>query len=303
MSTPILPGPCLPQKDATWDLARLSGDRSPPYIFSGGCPTQGRGVHVYVLDSGIRTTNVDFQGRAIPTLDTTAVKYGKWGIQVCDPTDTSCADDKTGHGTHVAGLVGGYLYGVAKESTLNAVKVLKDNGYGENSYWITAIDWIMSNGRRPAIIQMSLGSQGSPSKVASTAINKAVAAGIPVMIAAGNSDLDACAFTPASVPDAFTVGATDENNTRAHFSNFGNCVDLFAPGTNILSAGASSNTASSYKSGTSMATPLATGAAALLLAQDPTLSAKAVYQKLIDTASSNVVADTRDAPNLLLSVS
>jgi len=290
-------GSCSPQSGATWNLGRVVGSNRPPYVYGGSCPNGGKGVHVYVLDTGVRTTHVDFGGRAVPTLDASTFRPTE-----CKPKDTGCANDADGHGTHVAGAVGGTSYGVAKQATLHAVKVLGDDGMGKESYWVSAIDWVMSSGQRPAVIQMSLGGSGKPGRSAKHAVSEAVAAGIPVMIAAGNADTDACSYSPAGVPDAFTVGATDENNQRAYFSNYGSCVDIMAPGVNIVSAGHTGNSATATKSGTSMACPMVSGAAALLMGENPKLSVSSLQQHLLKNTFSNVISDTQGSPNKLLHV-
>jgi serine protease len=197
----------------------------------------GQGVHVYVLDTGIRTTHEDFEeadgsSRAIPTIEIDWSSYPGTVIE-CKGNDTSCAADRHGHGTHCAGTIGGAKYGVAKGTQLHAVKVLTDQGWGFWSWIAAGLDWVAMHGQRPAIVSASIKGQGRSATV-EKAINAAVAAGVTVVVAAGNYRGDACACTPAFVSSAITVGATDNRDYRAGFSNYGKCLDIFAPGVNVL---------------------------------------------------------------------
>jgi len=262
----------------------------------------GKGVHVYVLDTGIRTTHEDFRDangslRAFPTLEV----QGN-GVVECNAADTSCAADGHGHGTHCAGTIGGSNYGVAKGASLHAVKVLSDSGSGSWSWFISAVDWVATKGQRPAIISASLGGGGRSASV-EKAVNAAVAAGVTVVVAAGNDRGDACTKSPAFVPSAITVGATDKNDNRADFSNYGKCLDIFAPGVDVLSTWTGSDKATKSISGTSMACPHVSGAAALLLEQDESLSPSGVSQQLQLRATGFAIKDVKkDSPNLLLYV-
>merc|ERR1719401_2420575 len=257
-----------------WGLDRidqrsgLDGDYDPP--------NAGENVHVFILDTGIRISHTDFGGRALRGAD-----FIRSGSPECAEGDTSCAADGHGHGTHCAGTAAGLSYGVAKAATLHAVKVLSDGGSGSSSGIISAIEWVVSKDQlRPAVISMSLGGSGAPSQDWITAINDAVDAGVPVTVAAGNSNGDACNFSPAGVPSAITVGSTANTDARSHFSNYGSCIDIFAPGSAITSATSTSDTATATWSGTSMACPHVAGAAALLLADDPSASAETVLSRL-----------------------
>ncbi|GAB1689605.1 S8 family peptidase [Krasilnikovia sp. M28-CT-15] len=247
--------------------------------------TGGAGVTVYVLDSGIRIGHRDFGGRA---------RYG-WDFI----GDDAKADDCNGHGTHVAGTVGGSRYGVAKRVRLVAVRVLDCNGKGSYAQIIAGINWITTHAARPAVVNMSI--EGPPSRVLDDAVRRAVAAGITFVVAAGNASRDACKYSPAREPSALTVGATDRNDRRAGFSNYGRCLDLFAPGQAIVSDWDSGSNAHRVMSGTSMAAPHVAGAAALLLAAHRTWQPASVRVALLRAASRNKVSAVgKRSPNLLL---
>jgi len=262
----------------------------------------GRGVHVYVADTGIRTTHDDFAGadgvsRAIPTLEVLGA-----GVVECDPADVNCARDRDGHGTHCAGTIAGTRHGVAKGVTVHAVKVLGDDGSGSFSWFVEALDWVVANGQRPAVFSASLGGPGSIGFV-SAAIQSATDAGVIVVVAAGNENDDACSYSPASATAAVTVGATTSSDGRAWYSNYGSCLDIFAPGSQITSAGHESNSALATLSGTSMATPHVAGAAALLLQNTPSASAVQIISELKRLATSGIIDQVAEgSPNLLLYV-
>ena len=210
----------------------------------------GAGVHAYILDTGIRATHMEFGGRASGAF--TAVMDGN-GTNDCN-----------GHGTHVAGTIGGATFGIAKGVTLHAVRVAQCSGSVAGADAIAGVDWVTNNAIRPAVANMSLGFGAFTAL--DTSVTSSIASGVTYIVAAGNANTDACTTSPARVPTAITVGAIDPgNDSRASFSNFGACLDLFAPGLNILSAWNTNDTATNTISGTSMATPHVTGVVALYL--------------------------------------
>lgn len=227
----------------------------------------GSGVHVYILDTGVRATHTEFGGRVVPTVD---MSLGA-GVTECDG-DLSCAGDAQGHGTHCAGTAAGETYGVAPAALIHSVKVLSDQGSGSWSWSTGALDWLATSGERPAVASMSLGGKGTSSSMRE-AVGVVVSAGVTVVVAGGNENSNACSFSPAFVPAAITVGSTTSNDERSSFSNYGSCTDIWAPGSDILSAAHDSDTGSVSFSGTSMACPHVSGAAALFLAATPNLKA------------------------------
>jgi subtilisin family serine protease len=213
--------------------------------------------------------------------------------------DGNGTNDCNGHGTHVAGTVGGSTYGVAKNVTLYAVRVLGCNGSGSNSGVIAGVNWVTSNRVLPAVANMSLG--GGASSALDTAVNNSINAGVTYAIAAGNSNANACSYSPARVAAAITVGSTTNTDARSSFSNFGTCLDLFAPGSGITSAWHTNDTATNTISGTSMATPHVAGVAALYLQTNPGASAATVRNALVGNATSGkVTGPGSGSPNLLL---
>merc|ERR1711920_136538 len=260
----------------------------------------GQGTSIFVLDTGIRTTHSEFEGRAVPELDVTVFPR-----QRCNG-NTNCAADRNGHGTHCAGTIGGRTVGVAKRATVHAVKVLGDDGSGSNAGIIQAINFVAAEGRRPAVISMSLGcSRPCQSRSEAIAIEAANRVGVTVVVAAGNSGRtsqpDARAYAPASIPQAITVGSiTINDDRRSGFSNIGSCIDIFAPGSEIFSASSRSDSASAILSGTSMACPHVSGVAALLLSADPTMNPDEVERRIVESAHQNKVLDSRGSPNRLL---
>jgi serine protease len=215
---------------------------------------------------------------------------------------TTCARDVHGHGTHCAGTVGGTKYGVAPGSTLHGVKVLSDSGSGALSWIVGAIDWIATKGERPAVVSMSLGGPGV-SAAYTRAIDTASSKGLTVVVASGNDNSDACNFSPAFVPSAITVGSTTNRDARSSFSNYGSCLQIYAPGSNIKSAGHGSDSGSATMSGTSMACPHVAGAAALLLESNPNLNSKQVLSTMLGKAVSNKITGVKSTcPNKLLYV-
>ncbi|MDA0171486.1 S8 family peptidase [Solirubrobacter taibaiensis] len=277
------------QTPATWGLDRLD-QRTLPFDSKFTYPdSAGAGVTAYIIDTGIRTTHSEFAGgRAL------------WGTNTTgDGQNTDC----NGHGTHVAGSVGGKTYGVAKGVKLIAVKVLDCAGSGSFAGVMAGIDWVTGNHTSgPAVANMSLGASGADVGV-ENAIRASIIDGITYTIAAGNSNANACNFTPARVAEAITVNASTSTDTRASFSNFGTCTDLFAPGQNILSAWNTSDTATNAISGTSMAAPHVAGAAALVLGATPNATPAQVGATLINNATPNVLANVgTGSPNRLLNI-
>ncbi|XP_072177138.1 alkaline serine exoprotease A-like [Diadema setosum] len=241
----------------------------------------GEGVHIYVIDTGINPDHVDFGGRAIAIKD------------FVDEDGT--AIDCDGHGTHCAGTTASNTYGIAREATVYGVRILDCFGSGLISSSVAAMDWIATEGKRPAVASMSYGGFFSPTEF--QAANRAKQLGVVLVTSAGNSNADACLQSPAGSPDVITVGSTDRDDVRSSFSNYGRCVQLFAPGSSIISLAHDSNDGTRTYSGTSMACPHVAGIAAVLLGQG--YSAQQVYDKIISSATLGVVTNPNAAPNLL----
>jgi len=277
----------------SWGLSRIS--------FSGnignGLPSTfiypsngGTGTSVYVTDTGILTTHQDFAGRA------------SFGVNYS--TDTSNADGN-GHGTHCAGTIGGATYGVAKATRLVAVKVLSSGGSGSMAGIVNGVNWVSNNAiAYKSVISMSLGGQGTQAALR-TAIDNAVSYGIAVVVSAGNSNGNACLQSPAQFPNCITVGATalasgGTLDSRSSFSNFGTCVTIFAPGTNIRSAWIGSNTATNTISGTSMACPHISGLSATLLAVSSNMSPATLKSTLVSNSHTGLISNVgTGSPNRL----
>jgi serine protease len=272
------------QAGAPWGLDR-SDQRALPLGGSYVYTATASNVRAYVVDTGILATHADFGGRVSGGF--TAIGDGR-GTADCN-----------GHGTHVAGTIGGTTHGIAKAVRLVPVRVLDCNGSGTVSGVIAGVDWITANHVKPAVANMSLG--GGASAALDTAVANSIAAGVTYVVAAGNSNLDACSGSPARVGAAVTVGATDSADARASFSNFGSCLDVFAPGVSILSTWHTANAATATLNGTSMASPHVAGAAALLLSATPTATPATVASALVGASTTNRVSNPgAGSPNRLL---
>ncbi|HKG47127.1 MAG TPA: S8 family peptidase [Pyrinomonadaceae bacterium] len=270
------------QSNPPWGLDRID-QRARPLSASYTFNWTGSGVRAYVIDTGIRTTHTQFGGRASNVFDA----FGGSGA------------DCNGHGTHVAGTIGGSTYGVAKSAMLRGVRVLDCNGSGSNSGVIAGVDWVRTNRINPAVANMSLG--GGVSSALDTAVNNLANSGVPIAVAAGNSNADACGSSPARAANAITVGSTTTTDARSSFSNFGTCLDIFAPGSGILSSYFSSDTATATLSGTSMASPHVAGVAALYKQFNPGASAATTRNAIVNGATTNVVTSAgTGSPNRLL---
>jgi len=268
---------------STWGLDRIDQRALPlSHTYTYG---SAAGVTAYVIDTGIRLTQAEFGGRA------------SYGYDFVD--HDGAAQDCNGHGTHVAGTIGGATYGVAKDARLVAVRVLDCTGSGSYSAIVAGVDWVTRNAVKPAVANMSIG--GPVSASLNAAVSRSVAAGVTYAVAAGNDNTNACGQSPAADPDAITVGATTNSDTRASFSNYGRCVDLFAPGQRITSASNRGDTATMVMSGTSMASPHVAGAAALVLGANPSWTPAQVRDALVSHATTGVITDAGSgSPNKLL---
>ena len=272
------------QAASSWGLDRVDQEQL-PLDDTYTAPNPGTGVTAYVIDTGVALDHPTFGGRATSGTDTV------------DNDDD--ATDCNGHGTHVAGTIGGAEYGLAKEVSIVAVRVLDCNGSGSTEGVVAGIDWVAKNHSGPSVANMSLG--GGADETLDAAVTAAIGSGVTFAVAAGNSGDDACSYSPARVKDAITVGATNKTDARADFSSYGSCVDIFAPGEDITSSwlDGGENTIS----GTSMATPHVTGAAALYLSANPTAAPADVAAALTENATKDAVTDPgTGSPNLLLYV-
>ncbi|HEX2091428.1 MAG TPA: S8 family peptidase [Longimicrobiaceae bacterium] len=264
------------QYNAPWGLDRIDGSPDGTYNYT----RTGSGVRIYVLDTGIRYDHVDFGGRAVAGYDA----YGGTGA------------DCHGHGTHVAGTAAGSTYGVAKSATVISVRVLDCGGSGTWSGVVAGVDWVTANHVKPAVVNMSLGGGGNTALDA--AVGNSINAGVTYAVAAANDWGDACYYAPARVSAALTVAASTSSDERSWFSNYGRCVDLYAPGSGILSAWHTSGTATNTLNGTSMASPHVAGVAALYLQANPTAAPATVGLAILNSAfANNLTGAGVGAPN------
>jgi serine protease len=312
------------QSNATWGIDRID-QRDRPLSGTYTYNTTASNVRSYIIDTGIRSSHNEFSGRMLSGY--TSISDGN-GTNDCNGHGTHVAgtvggtvygvaketrlvpvrvlncqgsgtNDCNGHGTHVAGTVGGTVYGVAKETRLVPVRVLNCQGSGTNAGVIAGIDWVTANHVKPAVANMSLG--GGASSATDTAVNNLINAGVTVVVAAGNDNRDACNYSPARVANAITVGSTTSSDARSSFSNFGSCVNIFAPGSSITAAWSTSNTATNTISGTSMASPHVAGVAALYLADNPSATPATVRNAIYSNGSTGKLSSIGSgSPNLLV---
>merc|ERR1719221_569111 len=273
----------------SWGIDRVGSGR-------GRNGNNGAGVHIFILDTGVRSTHQEFGGRAAPLRDYSPLL----GLlpKECNG-DLSCAADNQGHGTHCAGTAAGATYGVATKANVWGIKVLGDSGAGSLFSIIGSVDYLASTSMRPAVGSMSLGGTCPLGFcdmyfAMSWAVDSAVESGVTVVVAGGNSNKDSCGFMPAYVPAAITVGSTDSNDARSHFSNYGKCTNIWAPGSKITSATHEDDSGAKTFSGTSMACPHVAGAAAMMLQQNPGMKSPALLENLHSLAATGYISDLKD---------
>lgn len=291
---------CNSQANPDWGLARISNanyNATGTFTFQYADNGDGVGVNAYIIDTGIYCENNEFVNKKTGTC-TFGESFVYDGLGPNKVKDTT---DGNGHGTHCAGTVAGITYGVAKEANLIAVKVLSDSGSGSTSGVIDGINWAAADAtakKKPAVANLSLG--GGFSQANNDAVTALVNAGVTTAVAAGNDNADACNYSPASTPAAITVAASDKNNARATYSNYGTCVDIYGPGSAITSAWIGSPSATNTISGTSMASPHIAGVAAKALSQNNALTpAQVTSQILANAVSDQITGNKGVTPNLM----
>ena len=269
----------------SWGLDRIdqkSRKLNKKYTYPAGA---GKGVTAYVIDTGVRISHKDFGGRA------------SYGYDAVDKDKT--AQDGNGHGTHVAGTVAGAKYGVAKKAKVVAVRVLDNNGSGTTALAVAGVDWVTKNHKGPSVANMSLG--GGKDAALDAAVKRSITSGVTYAVSAGNESADSNTASPARVPEALTVAASDKNDKQAQFSNYGKLVDLYAPGVDIVSASNKSDTGTATMSGTSMASPHVAGAAAVYLSGHKTATPAQVAAGLAKGATAGAISNpTKGTVNKLL---
>jgi subtilisin family serine protease len=265
-----------------WGLDRID-QRNRPLSGSYTYNTTASGVYAYVIDTGIYTAHTQFGGRATNVYDA----FGGNG------------QDCNGHGTHVAGTIGGSTYGVAKAVRLRGLRVLNCSGSGATSGIIAAVDWVRNNRVNPAVANMSLG--GGYSSALNSAVNNLSNSGVFIAVAAGNSNANACNYSPASAAAAFTTAASTSSDAKASYSNYGSCVDAYAPGSGVLSAWIGGSSATRTINGTSMASPHVAGVAALYKARNGNVASSTIDSWLKSNATTSVISgNPSGTPNRLL---
>ena len=272
--------------NATWGIDRIDQASLPLDTKFIALGDSGSTVTAYVFDTGIRATHIEFTGRLLPGFDAVADGQG--------------TNDCNGHGTHVSGTVGGYVLGVAKKVSIVPVRTLGCESGGTLQGFLSGVDWVVANKRPRAVANMSL-AFNPPNDTVDNAVRRLITNGVTVVVSAGNNNTDACTQSPARVPEAITVAATDKLDKRATFSNYGTCVDLFAPGVDIQSASYLVDNQLRVISGTSQATPHVTGVAALYLSSHPTATPAMIAAAITGGTTQNKVIDPMGSVNRLLS--